>query len=66
MYALKYGTGVITGWETAAIFIPGEHIPTVSRLCGRYRWLPPIILGGLAIHLYWRELGGKPVDNAKW
>ena len=32
-----------------------ERLPTISTLCGRHRWLAPIILLALAFHLYWRE-----------
>lgn len=39
----------ICAYEAAAITT--RKTPTVSRICWERRWLTPVILGGLAVHL---------------
>lgn len=48
---LKVATAAACAYEAAAITWP--HVPTISMLCGRHRWLAPCILSALALHLYW-------------
>ena len=60
MYVLKYVlVGGLCAWEVTAIYTPGERLPTISKICGEHKWLAPLILGGLGVHLYWQELGGE-------
>lgn len=47
---LKYATGAACAYEAYRIFTGTE--PTVSTLCGRHVLLVPVIVGGLALHLY--------------
>lgn len=47
--ALKAAVALVCAYETESI-VTGRT-PTVSTLCGRHRWLTPLILGGLALHL---------------
>lgn len=46
---LKWGVAAVCAYEVAAITT--DTCPTVSHLCHRKRWLAPVILGGLAVHL---------------
>jgi hypothetical protein len=41
---------VACGYEVAAL-LPKSRLPTISSVCGRHRWLAPIIVSGLAVHL---------------
>jgi len=50
-------------YEAVALQVKSNKMPTISRLCGRHKWMAPIILGGLGVHLYWRELGGQPTER---
>ena len=43
-------------YEAVTIALDHESLPTISRICNKHRWLPPVIIVGLALHLYWREL----------
>lgn len=45
----KWAVAVVCAYEVAAITT--DKTPTVSRLCHRNRWLTPVILAGLAVHL---------------
>lgn len=36
-------------YEVAAITV--GRVPTISALCRQRRWLAPVIVGGLAVHL---------------
>lgn len=47
--ALKYATFAVCGYEAVAGFT--RRCPTVSQLCGRRRWLIPVAIGGLTLHL---------------
>lgn len=51
--ALKALVLVACGYEAGALASRG-HAPTISVLCGRHRWLRPLIVGGLIVHLYHR------------
>lgn len=46
---LKWGVAAVCAYEVAAITT--SRTPTVSALCHRKRWLTPLILGGLGLHL---------------
>ena len=46
---LRWGVASVCAYEVAAITTC--RTPTVSALCHRKRWLVPIILGGLGLHL---------------
>lgn len=48
--APKWAAFAICGYECAAIAT--GRAPTVTALCGRYRWLGPAVLASLAVHLY--------------
>lgn len=50
--ALKAATALACAYEAVAICY--KRPPTISVLCGRHRWLAPVILGALTAHLYWR------------
>ena len=39
----------ICSYEVAAI--ASGRVPTVTALCGRYRWLAPAVITALAVHL---------------
>lgn len=43
------------GYELGALNSRG-HLPTISVLCGPRRWLRPLVVGALALHLYQKEL----------
>jgi hypothetical protein len=45
----KWGVAAVCAYEVAAITT--DRTPTVSALCHRRRWLTPVVLGGLAVHL---------------
>lgn len=47
--AFRYVVATACAYETAAITT--RKVPTISTLCYQKRWLTPVILGGLAIHL---------------
>lgn len=47
---LKWGVAAVCAYEVAAITT--DACPTVSALCYRRRWLAPVILTGLGVHLY--------------
>lgn len=49
--SLKIVTAVACGYEAFAITT--KKVPTISMYCGRHRWLPPVIIAALALHLYW-------------
>jgi hypothetical protein len=52
---LRWGVAAVCAYEVAAITT--DRCPTVSHLCYRKRWLTPVILGGLAVHLLVRPKG---------
>lgn len=37
-------------YELAAIY--SRRVPTLSRLSREHRWLAPVLVGGLTLHLY--------------
>jgi hypothetical protein len=41
---------VACGYEFAAL-LPHSRLPTISSMCQRHRWLGPVIVVGLALHL---------------
>jgi hypothetical protein len=47
----KHVVAVVCGYELVALYSGGK-IPTLSRLSCRYRWLGPVLVGGLTLHLY--------------
>jgi hypothetical protein len=51
---LKVATAGVCAYEAVTIALDDDRAPTVSKLCGRHRWLAPFILTSLAVHLYWR------------
>lgn len=46
---LKWAVAAVCAYEVAAITT--SRTPTVSALCHERRWLTPVIVGGLAVHL---------------
>jgi hypothetical protein len=46
---LRWAVAAVCAYEVAAITT--TRTPTVSALCHRRRWLAPVILGGLGVHL---------------
>lgn len=46
---LRWTVAAVCAYEVAAIAT--DRAPTVSQLCYRRRWLTPVILGGLGLHL---------------
>lgn len=56
----------LCAYEVAAI-TSRYRIPPLTAISRRYRWLAPVLVGGLAVHLYldaWRrpsDLGGEPL-----
>lgn len=52
--ALKVVTDLACAYEAIAIPLNSDRVPTISKICGRHRWLAPIIVGALTAHLYWR------------
>lgn len=47
---MKWGVVAACGYELASII--GGKTPTITMLCARHRWLGPLVLLTLAIHLY--------------
>lgn len=45
----KWAVAAVCAYEVAAIST--DRCPTVSSLCHQRRWLTPVIVGGLAVHL---------------
>lgn len=45
----KWAVAAVCAYEVAAITT--DRTPTVSHLCRQRRWLAPVVLGGLAVHL---------------
>ena len=45
----KWAVAVVCAYEVAAITT--DRCPTVSAMCHRKRWLAPVVLTGLAVHL---------------
>lgn len=45
----RWAVAAVCAYEVAAITTC--KAPTVSNLCHRKRWLTPVILGGLGLHL---------------
>lgn len=48
----KWAVAVVCAYEVAAITT--DTVPTVSHLCRKKRWLTPVVLAGLAVHLIHR------------
>jgi hypothetical protein len=46
---LRWAVAAVCAYEVAAIAT--DRTPTVSHLCYRRRWLTPVILTGLGLHL---------------
>lgn len=46
---LKWAVAAVCAYEVLAITT--DVVPTVSHHCYRRRWLAPVIVGGLAVHL---------------
>lgn len=47
---MKWGVVVACAYEVGAITT--GKVPTITMLCGRYRWLAPAVIAVLAVHLY--------------
>lgn len=47
---MKWGVAAVCIYEAASIAV--GKTPTITMLCGRYRWLAPAVLATLAVHLY--------------
>ena len=62
-WGLKLGTAALCAYEAVAISFDHHRVPTISKVCGNHRWVAPLVLVGLGVHLYWRELGGSPADE---
>lgn len=45
----KWAAAGLCGYELAAI-VTGR-VPTLTRLSARYRWLGPVLIAALAVHL---------------
>lgn len=41
----------LCGYECAAI--ASGRAPTITTLCTRHRWLAPVVITALAVHLAW-------------
>jgi hypothetical protein len=48
--APKWMAASICGYEVLAI--ASGRVPTVTALCGRFRWLGPTLVVALTVHLY--------------
>lgn len=46
---MKWAAAGLCGYELAAI-VTGR-VPTLTRLSARHRWLGPVLVGALAVHL---------------
>lgn len=46
---LRHITFTLCAYECVALH---SKLPTLSRLSARHRWLAPVLVGGLAGHLY--------------
>ena len=58
---MKWGVAAVCGFEIVAITT--GKVPTVTMLCGRYRWLAPAVLVALAVHLYHQpNIVTRPAD----
>lgn len=52
MYAHgKHVVGGVCAYELVALYSRGRF-PTLSRLSCEHRWLGPVLVGGLTLHLY--------------
>lgn len=49
---MKWAAAFLCAYEVTAITT--GRTPTLTALSGRYRWLGPVLVGGLAVHL-WRQ-----------
>jgi hypothetical protein len=49
LHHTKWAVAAVCAYEVAAIST--DTVPTVSHLCHERRWLAPVILTGLAVHL---------------
>lgn len=47
---MKWVAASLCAYEVAAIGT--GRVPTVTMLCARNRWLAPVVLSALAVHLY--------------
>lgn len=50
--------GLLCQYEVAAL-LSRRRLPTLTRLSARHKWLAPVILAGLGVHLYrksWRAI----------
>jgi hypothetical protein len=55
----KWAVAAVCAYEVAAITT--DLVPTVSHICHERRWLTPVVLGGLAVHLLIRpRTQGEP------
>lgn len=62
--ALHTTVGGLCQYEVAALLSQTSKrsrvkLPTLTRLCARHKWLAPILLTGLGVHLYrksWRAV----------
>lgn len=48
---LRYVTAGVCAYEAAAILIETERTPTLSMLAHRHRWIAPLLISALSIHL---------------
>ena len=53
--ALRIATLGLCQWEVAAIIADHDRFPTLSRLAGKHRWIAPLLVVSLAVHLWWPE-----------
>ena len=61
---MKWGVVAACSYEVAAITT--GRAPTITMLCGRYRWLAPAVLAVLAVHLYRQPpIVTSPADIAR-
>jgi hypothetical protein len=54
---LKLIAGTLCGYEVAALAT--GRVPTLTALSARHRWLGPVLVIALAVHLY-RQPGRLP------
>lgn len=47
---MRWATALLCSYEVAAIAT--GRVPTLTQVCGRRRWLGPVLVGALAVHLY--------------
>lgn len=62
---LPVAVAVLCQYEVAALASRGE-LPPLTRVSRDHKWVAPVLVGGLAVHLYldcWRSTGAAGADR---